>query len=167
MRRQGLDEWVLRQHAAGAKILGICGGYQMLGISIADPDAVESDRVSAEGLALLPVSTVLLPEKTTRVVAAESPAGGRFEAYEIHMGETVRPEVFTPFAALSGGEMEGIRVGRCAGTYLHGAFENAAFLSEALGYSVPEPPRKEKVYDELADWFTAHADQDLFAELYL
>jgi adenosylcobyric acid synthase len=167
MRKQGLDEWVVRQHAEGAKVLGICGGYQMLGTSIADPDAVESDRGSADGLALLPVTTVLRSEKTTRAVAAESPAGAKFEAYEIHMGVTERPRRFTPFARLSDGEPEGIRVGKCAGTYLHGALENAALLSELLGYAIPEPPSKEKTYDDLADWFTAHANMDLFAELYL
>jgi adenosylcobyric acid synthase len=167
MRKQGLDEWVLRQHAGGAKILGICGGYQMLGTSIADPDAVESERGSADGLSLLPVTTILQSEKTTRVVAAESPAGARFEAYEIHMGCTERPGGFTSFATLLSGEQEGIRVGRCAGTYLHGALENAALLSELLGVSVPVAPPKERVYDDLADWFTAHADMDLFAELYL
>jgi adenosylcobyric acid synthase len=167
MRKQGLDDWVLRQHAEGAKILGVCGGYQMLGTSIADPDAVESERGSAEGLALLPVTTVLKAEKTTRVVAAESPAGARFEAYEIHMGCTERPRGSTPFATLSDGQAEGIRVGKCAGTYLHGALENAALLSELLGVTIPEPPSKDNVYDRLADWFTAHADMDLFAELYL
>jgi adenosylcobyric acid synthase len=167
MRRQGLDEWVLRQHTEGANILGICGGYQILGTSIADADAVESERGSAEGLALLPVTTVLRAEKTTRVVAAESPAGIRFEAYEIHMGCTERPRGFTPFATLSDGEAEGMRVGRCAGTYLHGALENAALLSELLGVAIPEPASKENAYDALADWFIAHADMDLFAELYL
>ena len=167
MRKQGLDDWVLRQHAEGAKILGVCGGYQMLGTSIADPDAVESERGSAEGLALLPVTTVLKAEKTTRVVAAESPAGARFEAYEIHMGCTERPRAFTPFATLSDGEAEGIRVGNCAGTYLHGALENAALLSELLGVTIPEPPSKENIYDSLAHWFTTYADMGLFAELYL
>ena len=167
MRKQGLDEWVLRQHAEGANILGICGGYQMLGTSIADPDSVESDRGSADGLALLPVTTVLRPEKTTRAVAAESPAGARFEAYEIHMGATERPHDFTPFARLSNGEPEGIRVGQCAGTYLHGALENATLLNELFGYAIPEPPSKEKTYDDLADWFIAHANMELFAELYL
>ena len=124
-------------------------------------------RGSAEGLALLPVTTILRSEKTTRVVAAESPAGTRFEAYEIHMGCTERPGGFTSFATLLSGEQEGIRVGRCAGTYLHGALENAALLSELLGVPIPAAPSKEKVYDDLADWFTAHADMDLFAELYL
>jgi adenosylcobyric acid synthase len=167
MRKQGLDEWVLRQHGDGANIIGICGGYQMLGTSIADPDAVESERGSAKGLALLPVTTVLKAEKTTRVVAAESSAGIRFEAYEIHMGCTDRPRGFVPFAMLSDGEAEGIRVGRCAGTYLHGALEDAALLSELLGVPVPEPASKNDTYDALADWFTAHADVDLFGELYL
>jgi adenosylcobyric acid synthase len=167
MRQRGLDEWVLRQHAEGANILGICGGYQMLGIRIDDPGAVESDRGSAEGLGLLPVVTELLREKTTRVVEAESPAGARFEAYEIHMGRTDRPAGFTPFAKLADGALDGIRVGRCAGTYLHGALENAAFLSELLGIAVAEPRPKTEVYDDLADWFAAHADMDLFEELYL
>jgi len=167
MRKQGLDQWVLRQHAEGAKILGICGGYQMLGSRVEDPEAVESERGSAEGLALLPVTTILQSEKTTRVVVAESPAGARFEAYEIHMGCTERPGGFTPFATILSGEQEGIRVGRCTGTYLHGALENAALLSELLGVSIPAAPSKERVYDDLADWFTAHADMDLFAELYL
>jgi adenosylcobyric acid synthase len=167
MREQGLDGWVLRQHAEGAKIVGICGGYQMLGARVEDPDAVESGRGSGEGLSLLPVTTVLKAEKTTRVVAAESPGGARFEAYEIHMGCTERPRGFIPFALLSDGEAEGIRVGRCVGTYLHGALENAAVLSEVLGVPIAEPPSKEKVYDALADWFTSHADMDLFAELYL
>ncbi len=167
LRKQGLDAWVLRQHAEGAKILGICGGYQMLGTLIEDPGAVESERGAAEGLALLPVTTILRSEKTTRVVVAESPTGARFEAYEIHMGCTKRPGGFIPFARLSSGELDGIRVGKCAGTYLHGALENAALLSELLGTPIPEPPSKEKVYDDLADWFIAHADMDLFAELYL
>ncbi len=160
MRRQGLDDWVLRQHASGASVLGVCGGYQMMGTHIEDGEAVE-------GLALLPVSTVMQNEKTTCVVAAVSPAGARFDAYEIHMGLTERPREFTAFARLSNGEPEGIRLGRCAGTYLHGALENAALLSELLGYPVVEPPSKDSVYDQLADWFAAHANMDLFAELYL
>jgi adenosylcobyric acid synthase len=167
MRERGLDQWVRRQHTAGASVLGICGGYQMLGERIVDPDAVESDGREAIGLGLLPVSTVRQSDKTTRVVEAESSGGVRIRAYEIHMGRTERPRGFVPFARLASGEAEGIRVGRCAGTYLHGALENAKFLSELLGYSIAEPPSKDSVYDDLADWFEAHADMDLFMELYL
>ena len=68
---------------------------------------------------------------------------------------------------LASGEPEGIRMGRCAGTYLHGALENAEFLSELLGYSVAEPPSKDSAYDDLANWFEAHANMGLFEELYL
>jgi adenosylcobyric acid synthase len=167
MRARKLDEWVLSQHAAGASVLGMCGGYQMLGTRIEDPEALESSRVATEGLSLLPVSTVMHREKTTRVVAAESPGGVKFEAYEIHMGSTERPREFAAFAKLGTGEPEGIRLGRCAGTYLHGALENAGLLSELLGYPVAEPPSKDKIYDDLATWFAAHADMDLFSELYL
>ena len=167
MRERGLDEWVLRQHAGGANVLGVCGGYQMLGTRIEDPDAVESSRGQAEGLGLLPVSTVMRSEKTTRVVEAESPGGLRFRAYEIHMGSTARPEGSRPFARLSTGESDGIRVDGCAGTYLHGALEHAGFLSELLGYPAAEAPSKDTVFENLADWFGAHANMDLFEELYL
>jgi adenosylcobyric acid synthase len=167
MRERGLDEWVQRQYTAGANVLGVCGGYQMLGERIADPEAVESSGREASGLGLLPVTTVMQSDKTTRVVEAESSAGVRVRAYEIHMGRTERPREFVPFARLASGEPEGIRVGRCAGTYLHGALENADFLSELLGYPVAALPSKESAYDELADWFETHADMNLFAELYL
>jgi adenosylcobyric acid synthase len=139
----------------------------MLGERIVDTEAVESNHKEASGLGLLPVSTVMHSEKTTRVVEAESLGGVKFRAYEIHMGRTERPRGFAPFANLASGEPEGIRVGRCAGTYLHGALENAEFLSELLGYSVAEPPSKDSAYDDLANWFEAHANMSLFEELYL
>ena len=80
MRERGLDEWVLGQYASGANVLGVCGGYQMLGERIVDPEAVESNRTEAAGLGLLPVSTVMHAEKTTRVVEAESLGGVKFRS---------------------------------------------------------------------------------------
>ena len=167
MRSQGLDKWVLKQHADGAAVIGICGGYQMLGTRIEDPEAVESSAAtSAAGLGLLPVSTVLRGEKTTRVVDAITPGGARFEAYEIHMGETERPSSAAPFATLADGP-EGIRHNRCIGTYLHGALENDAVCEELFGFVPPPDPSKDAMYDRLADWFERHADLRTFEELYL
>jgi len=155
---------VRAQHAGGARIVGMCGGYQMLGESIEDPEAVESRAGCAEGLGLLPVRTVLRSEKTTRVVDARTDGGVSFRAYEIHMGETVG--ACEPFAWIDG-DAEGARMGSCVGTYLHGALENPQVVAEVLGTPAPEPLDKEQQYDRLAEWFESHADLRLFEELYL
>ncbi len=165
LRSRRLDRWILDQHARGAAVWGICGGYQMLGRTIADPLGVESDAGAAEGLALLPVDTVLEGNKTTRVVDATLAASGRpFRAYEIHMGRTVAEGV-EPFALVDG-RPEGARCGRVLGTYLHGALEDPGVLEELLGVRAVAPS-KDAVYDRLADWFEQHADVRKFEELYL
>jgi adenosylcobyric acid synthase len=161
LRRNGLDEWILAQ----GRIVGVCGGYQMMGESIADPDHVESGAGEARGLGLLPVRTVLRAEKTVRPVEAVTPSGIRFAAYEIHMGDTPRPEHAEPFAMLSDGAVEGVRMGGCVGTYLHGALESAEVLSELLGWTVPPVAPKQQSYAQLAAWFDRH--QRSFAEMYL
>jgi adenosylcobyric acid synthase len=167
LRETGLAEWVLEQHRAGAAIVGVCGGYQMLGERIADPLGVESPRGEADGLGLLPAFTVMAAEKTTRVVNAATPSGVRFRAYEIHLGQTRLARPAPPFARLEDGAAEGVRCGRVFGTYLHGALENPAVLGEILGVTVPPPPPKTQVYDRLGEWFSTYADTRRFAELYL
>lgn len=166
LRAQGLDAWIERQHTRGARIIGVCGGYQMLGRKIEDPEGVESHGGWAEGLGLLPVTTVMEREKITRVVDADTPGGHRFRGYEIHMGRTEVSGAAVPFAVVEG-RAEGCRIGRVTGTYLHGALEDAAVLSELLGLSIPEPPPKEQEYDKLAAWFAANANQQRFEELFL
>jgi adenosylcobyric acid synthase len=121
------------------------------------------DEVS--GLGLLPVRTTMREEKTVRPVEAVTESGIRLCAYEIHMGETPRPAGAEPFATLSDGTPEGVRQGKIVGTYLHGALENAAVLSEVLGREIPESTPKQHNYNLLADWFDRH--QRNFAELYL
>jgi adenosylcobyric acid synthase len=166
MRGRGLDRWVLDQHARGAQVWGVCGGYQMLGRTIADPLGVESGCAVAEGLGLLPVDTVLESAKTTRVVEAVSASTGRrFSAYEIHMGRTT-VDGADPFAFVDG-RPEGARGPGVFGTYLHGALEDAGLLEELLGRPVSGPPSKDAVYDRLACWFEQSADVRLFEELYL
>jgi adenosylcobyric acid synthase len=165
LRSRGLDRWILDRHARGTQVWGICGGYQMLGRSIADPLGVESGAGRAEGLGLLPVDTVLEGEKTTRVVEAElAGSGRRFRAYEIHMGRTELNGA-EPFALVEG-RPEGARRPGVLGTYLHGALEDPGVLEELLGVRV-ERPSKEAIYDRLAWWFEEHANVRLFEELYL
>ncbi|HXJ40172.1 MAG TPA: cobyric acid synthase [Bryobacteraceae bacterium] len=167
LRRTKLADWILEQHKAGARIVGVCGGYQMLGERIEDPLGMESARGGADGLGLIAGRTVLAAEKITRRVHARTPSGTRFDAYEIHLGITTRPHDAEPFAILADGTSDGVRVERCFGTYLHGALEDVAVLGELLGRSVAPVPAREVVYDALADWFEANADRKRFEELYL
>ncbi len=164
MRDQQLDRWLGAQHRGGATIIGICGGFQMLGEAIADPYGMESSSLEATGLGLLPVRTTMRPEKTTHVVTARTPGGHRFSAYEIHLGETTRAgHDSTPFVVLEDGTGEGIRHNRVVGTYLHGAFEDPVVLTE-LGIVTP-PLCDRQTYDSLADWFEQYAEG--FEELFL
>ncbi len=167
LRSTGLADWVVRQHAAGARIVGVCGGYQMMAERVEDPFGMESERGGAEGLGLLPGSTVLAKEKVTRVVRGETPSRIKFQAYEIHLGATSRPSGAVPFAVLEDGTEDGLRLGQCAGTYLHGALEDAGVLGELLGRVVAPLPAREVSYEAMADWFDAHVDKKRFAELYL
>ncbi len=167
LRAQGLDDWIVRQHQAGATIVGICGGYQMMAERVEDPLGMESSCGGADGLGLLPGRTVLAREKITRRVSAATPSGIAFDAYEIHLGSTTRPAGAAPFATLDDGSEDGVRVGRCCGTYLHGALEHAGVLSELIGRPVQPLPARECTYEALADWFDANVDLKRFSDLYL
>lgn len=166
MKAQGLDAWVREQHANGARIIGICGGYQMLGTCVEDPHHVESSHDNADGLGLLPITTRLQRSKVTHRVEARSARGNSFHAYEIHMGETEIPAGAQPFAFVNG-HPEGIHAHNCIGTYLHGAFENVRVVEEWLGYRPPPLPTKQRSYEQLAEWFEAAADIPLFESLFL
>ena len=164
LRAQGLDTWILDQHARGAKIVGVCGGYQMLGELILDPTQADSELESGVGLGLLPVETTMASEKTTRTVQATTPSGIAFAAYEIHMG--VSASACPPFALING-RPEGARQGSVVGTYLHGALEDHRVLSELLGRPVSPMPSKDEAYDGLARWFGENANLKLFEEQFL
>ncbi|MCI9307990.1 MAG: cobyric acid synthase [Oscillospiraceae bacterium] len=127
LRQTGLEAAVLKLAAQGVPVLGVCGGYQMLGELIHDPQGVEHGAPgSVRGLGLLPMETTFLPEKSrTRVEAAvlAGPlAGARLDGYEIHMGTTqVRG---APFCRLENGREDGCAQGNVWGTYLHGLFDS-------------------------------------------
>src|SRR5262245_40833740 len=168
LRSTGMEEWLQGQLRQGAKLIGVCGGYQMLGEEIVDTHRVESPVAAVRGLGVLPVRTHLTREKITRRVHATTPSGIRFDAYEIHMGVTTTVNA-QPFALLEDETSDGIRQSNAVGTYLHGAFETKAVLEELLGYSIPEREDvgKDMHYDRLAEWFIQNVNEGLFAREYL
>ena len=172
MRRRGLDGWVRQQNRAGAFVIGICGGYQILGNEIRDPHRIESDEATVPGLGLLPVVTTFRKEKTTEVVDAVTAQGTRFRAYEIHMGATEKPADAAPFALIHNkpeghNRPEGIHLGKCIGTYLHGALENERVVEELIGFRPVQIPSAREPYERLADWFETSADVKFFEQAYL
>lgn len=175
LRSSGLEAAVLKLAARDTPVLGVCGGYQMLGELLEDPDGVESSRPSMRGMGLLPTTTVFDNKKTrTRVravVCAGPLAGAELDSYEIHMGLTeVRGE---PFCHLSDGTPDGCHRGNVFGTYLHGLFDSGAlteklvrWLCERKGLDVevaaPEShwAYQERQYDLLADGLRHALDMD-------
>lgn len=158
LRATGLASWIVEQHRSGARVIGICGGYQMLGQVIRDPHGMESAAEEAEGLGLLPTVTTLSREKQTRAVQATTPGGVRFGGYEIHLGVTAldRTNSVVPFATLSDGAPEGVREAGVIGTYLHGAFEHSDVCGEVFGINAPSALSKVDQYQRLAAWFAEH-----------
>ena len=171
LRANGWDVDILAHHRAGGQVLGICGGYQMLGRSIADPDGVEGAPGVSEGLGLLDVETVLTPVKQLRVeqavhAASRTPISG----YHMHMGETAGPDSNRPFALVHGaGEGAISPDGRVTGTYLHGLFATDSFRRALLG-NVASPDLAyeagvEQALDDLANHLEKHLDIDALLAL--
>ncbi len=126
LRANGWDIDILAHVRRGGHVLGICGGYQMLGRTIADPLGVEGSPATVQGLGLLPVDTVLSADKTLRNVSGTGVADGQpFTGYEIHVGVTKGDA--TPMLRMSDGRSEGAvsTDGRIAGCYIHGLFARA------------------------------------------
>ena len=177
LRENGLEAAILKLAAAGVPVMGICGGYQMLGRTLSDPEGTEGGVPGAvvRGLGLLPVDTVFCAQKTrTRVEAralAGPFAGARLEGYEIHMGRTqVDGE---PFCRLEDGRAEGCAAGHVYGTYLHGLFdtgESTARLADLLCKTKGIDPAgaaplshrafQEREFDRLAEEVRAALDMD-------
>jgi adenosylcobyric acid synthase len=180
LRRNGVAQAILRARREGASVLGICGGYQMMGVQIRDPHHVEGDIEAMPGLGLLPVVTEMLGEKITRQVSftAADGSGKTMEGYEIHMGETLPSEgsSVNPLNKLENGQSDGCIVdGKCMGTYIHGILDNAAFidfllaahkdkLTETAG-SFDYHAFKEEQYDKLAAHVRKYVDMPLLYDI--
>ncbi len=167
LRAQGWDIDLAALHRRGGHVLGICGGYQMLGRMIRDPDGIEGPAGETEGLGLLDVETVMTPHKRLRDVAARHAGSGTdFTGYEIHIGTTSGPDCARPFAHV-GDRAEGARStdGRVVGSYLHGMFRDDAFRAAWLaGFGAPSQggfdAGVEQALDDLADHVERHLDVD-------
>jgi adenosylcobyric acid synthase len=124
LRAAGFDIDIAAHHRRGGMVLGLCGGYQMLGRAIHDPRGIEGHAGSASGLGLLEVETTLAEEKRLEPASGVTADGLPFSGYEMHMGVTEGPDCRRPFARLEGGASEGAvsTDGRVTGTYIHGLF---------------------------------------------
>ena len=130
LRAQGWDIDLMGHVRRGGRVLGICGGFQMLGHRIADPDGIEGPPGEALGLGLLDVETVLTADKVLKPVTGDL-LGGAFQGYEMHVGRTTGPALSRPLLSTGGAVSAD---GRIAGCYVHGLFSaasaRAAFLAQ-------------------------------------
>src|SRR5579863_5677951 len=166
LRAAGFDIDIAAHVRRGGFVLGLCGGYQMLGRTVADPDGIEGPPGKVEGLGLLDVDTVLSADKSLEPVRGATADGAPFSGYEMHIGVTDGPDRARPFARLAGGTPEGATApnGRIAGTYIHGLFaddrQRAAWLKRlsAGPSAVAYEDQIERTLDALAAHLAAHLD---------
>jgi adenosylcobyric acid synthase len=163
----GIVAAVLRAHAEQKTIIGICGGYQMMGQQVEDPDQVETGRGSVKGLGLLPVSTVMLTNKTTRQRRFRHRNSPDIcEGYEIHMGETKAQKEDRPLNQFVDEGADGYFLNdRCWGTCLHGILDNVSVVEALIapytslpGKAMNYRQHKEEQYDKLAMLLREHLD---------
>ena len=168
LRAQGWESAILRHLRYGGKVIGLCGGYQMLGSDICDPLGIESTAGASAGLGLLDIATTLEPEKQLRNVRgrlafANAPVTG----YEIHSGVTTGPALDLPVVALDNTRTDGATShdGRVLGTYLHGIFESPLACAALLGWAGLDSPQvidyaalRNTAIDRLADVIEEHLD---------
>ena len=156
LRRNGCAQAIMRAHREGRFVVGICGGYQMLGQTVSDPDGLEGSIATLPGLGLLSIHTTITPKKTTRQVTFIFD-GQPCQGYEIHQGVSDTDERI-------------LLTDHCMGTYIHGVLDNAPVTEHLLAPFVEKLSRrevdfdyhafKEQQYDLLADHVRKHLDMD-------
>lgn len=165
---EGWDIDLSRHRRRGGHILGLCGGYQMLGRVVRDPLGLEGPAGEAPGLGLLDIETVLEPGKTVREVGfSHDASGAEGRAYEIHLGRSEGADTArAPFRVGDRREGAASADGRVVGTYLHGAFASdavrtaclSAIAGSALASSLDYEAGVDAVLDQLADHLAGHLD---------
>ena len=194
MNERGLTQAVKDLHAGGAAVIGICGGYQMLGMKVSDPEHIESSITELDGLGLLNLTTIFEGSKETHRIKGRvseatgvlaGAAGMPVTGYEIHMGRTIGEGFSPPFliqdradVPVNGdGDLEGAMdaSGSVMGTYIHGLFLNPelrgamfAELGRRKGVSLPDVTTEnnlDREYDKLADWIRSSIDMDLIYQM--
>jgi adenosylcobyric acid synthase len=133
-RRQGWDADLKAHHRRGGRIIGICGGYQMLGQSVRDPQGLEGGETLAEGLGLLDIETEMAPEKTVRNTDARSAVYDvALSGYEIHLGVSQGADCMRPMTVIDGRSDGAVSSdGKVSGTYLHGLFDSDPYRAKLL-----------------------------------
>ena len=151
LRRNGCAQAIQRAHREGKMVVGICGGYQMLGQTVEDPDGIEGNITRLPGLGLLPIQTKMTPEKTTRQVTFQFD-GQPCQGYEIHQGVSDTDQAI-------------IQADHCIGTYIHGFLDNAPVIEYMLKDKTVSCTSlksysefKEEQYDKLADHVRHHVN---------
>lgn len=177
LRRNGVAQAIVRAHREGATVMGICGGYQLMGQEVCDPGHVEGEIERLPGLGLLPVSTRMQGEKITRQVRFHFLEGSETcEGYEIHMGTTtpLADAPASPLNHLADGREDGYFADRtCMGTYVHGILDNPSvidYLLEPFADKLKETTFdykafKEEQYDKLAAHVRKHVDLPLIYQI--
>ena len=177
LRRIGVAQSIIKAYTDGATVMGLCGGYQMMGQEVCDPLHVEGSIERLPGLQLLPISTEMQGEKVTRQVQftfLESKV--TCHGYEIHMGTTVPLDDtdYTPLNTLADGTKDGFFLNRrCFGTYIHGILDNSIFIDfllepytdKATGKPFDLKAYKEEQYNKLADHVRSHVNMSLVYEI--
>ncbi|RWO08125.1 MAG: cobyric acid synthase [Mesorhizobium sp.] len=167
-RENGWDRDLVAHRKRGGHVVGICGGFQMLGRVVRDPDGIEGSATETEGLGLLDVETVMQPEKTVRNVSARSVQFDLpLEGYEIHLGRTTGPDTLRPSAVINGADDGAVSAdGKVSGSYLHGLFSADAFRAKFLenlgvkGGGIDYRAEVERALDEIAAELEIHLDCD-------
>ena len=152
LRRNGCAQAIQRAHRDGKTVVGICGGYQMLGQTVSDPDGIEGPIASLPGLGLLPIHTTMTPEKTTQQVTFQFD-GQTCQGYEIHQG-------------ISDTDQPILQTDHCIGTYIHGFLDNMPVIEHLLKANGQKPAAnnlsysdfKEQQYDKLAEHVRKYVD---------
>ena len=173
LRAAGFDVDIMAHRRRGGMILGLCGGFQMLGRTISDPGGIEGTPGVIDGLGLLDVDTTLSDEKRLEPVTGQTSDGASVTGYEMHMGVTEGADRARPFARLAEGLSDGAvsADGRVIGTYIHGLFsddrQRAAWLKRLGGATagVAYDDSIEQTLDALAAHLAAHIDLDLLLTL--
>jgi adenosylcobyric acid synthase len=177
LRKNGAAQSIVKAHKAGATVVGICGGYQILGQEVCDPAHIESNIERLPGLGLVPVSTEIEGEKLTRQVKFNFLDSEKIcDGYEIHMGTTipVKDTLASPLNILEDKTIDGYFVSpKCFGSYIHGILDNQVVIdylltpySEKLsGQPFDYKAFKEEQYDKLADHIRKHVNMELIYEI--
>jgi adenosylcobyric acid synthase len=167
LRAQGWDIDIKAHVRRGGHVLGLCGGYQMLGKSIVDPSGVDGAPGTVDGLGLLDITTTMSDDKSTTLASGiHCASGAAIEGYEIHLGRSDGPDCARPVVTLHGRpDGASSRDGHIQGTYVHGLFAGDEFrkawlanldIASKLAYET----RIETALDALADHLEAHLDID-------